>query len=114
MKLEKTNEYDRQKKNLIPAECHLLKIKVSEKLYKFLYDTGSQFSVIERSIYDDLPNKPPLHGVTQCGIGTEGSKFIFDGLFIQISSYKKKKDIHITWNMNQSLSPRKYRQIYMV
>ena len=27
-----------------------------------------------------MPNKPPLHGVTQCGIGIEGSKFIFDGV----------------------------------
>ena len=80
LKLENTNEYDRHKKNLIPAEHFLLKIKVCEKLYEFLYDTGSQFSIIKRSVYDDLPNKPPLHGVTQCGIGTEGSKFIFDGV----------------------------------
>ena len=29
------------------------------------------FSIIKRSIYDDLPNKPPLHGVTQCDIGIE-------------------------------------------
>ena len=58
----------------------MLKIKVCEKLYEFLYDTGSRFSIIKRSIYDGLPNKPPLHGVTQCGIGTEGSKFIFDGV----------------------------------
>ena len=27
-----------------------------------------------------LPNKPPLHGVTQCGIGIEGSKFTFDSV----------------------------------
>ena len=25
-----------------------------------------------------MPNKPPLHGVTRCGIGIEGLKFIFD------------------------------------
>ena len=114
MKLEKTNKYDRQKKNLIPAECHLLKIKVSEKLYEFLYDTGSQFSVIERSIYDDLPNKPPLHGVTQCDIGNEGSKFVFDAVVYLIWSYKQNKDIHITWNMNQFLSPRKHRLANMI
>ena len=80
MKLENTNKYDRQKNNLIPAERFLWKIKECEKLYEFLYDTGSQFSIIKYSIYDGLPNKPPLHGVTQCGIGTEGSKFIFDGV----------------------------------
>ena len=34
----------------------LLKIKVCEKLHKFSYDTSSQFSIIKRSIYDDLPN----------------------------------------------------------
>ena len=76
----------------------MLKIKVCEKLYEFLYDTGSQFSIIKRSIYDDLPNKQLLHGVTQCGIGTEGSKFIFDGVVYQIRGYKQKKDIH-TYNL---------------
>ena len=44
------------------------------------YMIGSQLSIIKRSIYDDLPNKPPLHGVSKCGIGIEGSKFIFDGV----------------------------------
>ena len=114
MKLENTNKYDRQKNNLIPAERFLWKIKECEKLYEFLYDTGSQFSIIKYSIYDGLPNKPPLHGVTQCGIGTEGSKFIFDGIVYLNLGYKQKKDIHITWNMNQVLSPRKYRLMYMV
>ena len=80
LRLGTANGYDRQKKNLIPAERLLLKIKVCEKLYEFLHDTGSQFSIIKRSIYDGLPNKPPLHEVTQCGIGIEGSKFIFDGV----------------------------------
>ena len=80
MKLENPKKYDRQKKNLIAAERFLLKIKVCEKLYEFLYDTGFQFSIIKRSIYDDLPNKQLLHGVTQRGIGIEGSKFIFDGV----------------------------------
>ena len=61
----------------------MLKIKVCEKLYEFLY-TSSQFSIIKRSIYDGLPNKPPLHGVTQCGIGIEGSKFIFDGVYLNL------------------------------
>ena len=79
MKLEKTNEYNTQK-NLIPAERFLSKIIVCEKLHEFLNDTGSQSSIIKRSIYDDLPNKPSLHGVTQCGIRTEGSKFIFDSV----------------------------------
>ena len=44
------------------------------------YMIGSQLSIVKRSIYDDLPNKPPLHGVSKCGIGIEGSKFIFDGV----------------------------------
>ena len=64
LKLENTNEYDRQKKNLIPAERFLLKIKVCEKLYEFLYDTGSQFSIIKRSIYNYLPKKPIIYKKT--------------------------------------------------
>ena len=80
MKLENTKKYDRQKKNLIPTERFLLKIKVCEKLHEFSYDTGSRFSIIKRSIYDGSPNKPPLHGVTKCDTGTEGSKFILDGV----------------------------------
>ena len=82
LKLGNKNEYDRQKKNIIPAERFLLKLKVCEKLYESLHDTGSQFSIIKRSIYDDLPNKPPLHGVTQCGIGIEGSNLFLTALFI--------------------------------
>ena len=97
LKLENTNKYDRQKKNLIPAERFLLKIKVCEKLYEFLYDTVSQFSIIKRSIYDDLPNKPPLHGVTQCGIGIEGSKFIFDGV-VYLNVGLRKEEGH-TYNL---------------
>ena len=75
----------------------MLKIKVCEKLYEFLYDTGSQFSIIKRSIYDDLPNKPPLHGVTQCGIGIEGSKFIFDGV-VYLNLGLRKEEGH-TYNL---------------
>ena len=113
LRLGTTNGYDRQKKNLIPAERFLLKIKVCEKLYEFLYDTGSQFSIIKRSIYDGLPNKSPLHGITQRGIGIEGSKFIFDGV-VYVNLGLQQKDIHITWNMSQFLSPHKYRLTYMV
>ena len=97
LRLGTTNGYDRQKKNLIPAERFLLKIKVCEKLYEFLYDTGSQFSIIKRSIYDDLPNKQLLHGVTQCGIGIEGSKFIFDGV-VYLNLGLRKEEGH-TYNL---------------
>ena len=58
----------------------MLKIKLCDEHFEFLYDTGSQFTIIKRSTCDSLVNKPPLYEVTQCGIGIEGSKFIFDGV----------------------------------
>ena len=46
---------------------------------KFLYDPGSQYTVIPSSVYQSLNNKPPLTAVNKVGIGISGVQFKFDG-----------------------------------
>ena len=48
------------------------------KSVELSYDTGSQFSIITKQIYDFLPCKPHLVEVKQSGIGTDSHKFTFE------------------------------------
>ena len=58
----------------------MIKVKVGSDTIDFLYDTGSQNSVISRHVYDSLQVKPPLNPMRRCGIGVTGAKFQFDGV----------------------------------
>ena len=43
-----------------------------------LYDPGSEYSIISRSLYEKLSLKPPLLPVNRCGVGINNLKFQFD------------------------------------
>ena len=58
----------------------MIKVKVGSDMIDFLYDTGSQNSVIPRHVYDSLQVKPPLITMKRSGIGITGAKFQFDGV----------------------------------
>ena len=45
-----------------------------------LYDPGSEYSIISRSLYEKLSLKPPLLPVNRCGVGINNLKFQFDGV----------------------------------
>ena len=62
------------------ASRTILKINVGNQKIDFLYDTGSQYSIMKKETYDSLENKPPLNPVTQSGIGIDGHSFGFDGI----------------------------------
>ena len=47
---------------------------------EFLYDPGSQFSIIPRQVYDQFKVKPPLIPVNEAGVGVAGNRFEFDGV----------------------------------
>ena len=65
--------------NLDPAPRILLDITVCDTPLKFLYDPGSQNTIISSTIYYNMQNKPPLAPVNKVGIGISGTYFQFDG-----------------------------------
>ena len=53
---------------------------ISGKDVMLLYDPGSEYTILPRSLYDSLPSKPPLVPVNHSGVGINNSKFSFDGV----------------------------------
>ena len=45
-----------------------------------LYDPGSEYSIISRSMYERFSVKRPLLPVNRCGVGINNSKYQFDGV----------------------------------
>ena len=62
------NSLEGLKKEHLGPEQHIL-IKVSDKPVPFLYDTGSQYTIITRKTYYSLSNKPPSSSFSSSGIG---------------------------------------------
>ena len=46
----------------------------------FLYDPGSEYTILPIETYNSLPSKPPLSKINRCGIGINNSKFPIDGV----------------------------------
>ncbi len=63
-----------------PGKRLIIKVKIVSQIVNFLYDPGSQFTIISRDVYDSLAVKPPLQPVQQAGVGITGTTFNFDGL----------------------------------
>ena len=51
----------------------MMKVKVGGIYVDFLYDPGSQFTIISRNVYDNLGMKPPLQPAGRGGVGITGS-----------------------------------------
>ena len=62
-----------------------------DKPISFLYNTGSQYTIITRKTYDSLPNKPPLSPLNSSGIGVDGHTFCFDGIVYFNCSFDLKE-----------------------
>ena len=76
-------------KNLVPAQRTIVEVEIETMTINLLYDTGWQFSIITQERYDSLPVKPPLHRITQSGIGIDGHKFDFSGVAYLTINFKK-------------------------
>ena len=63
---------DLTKEDLQPEQRTLINVHVSDEPVSFLYDTGSQYTIITRKTYDSLLNKPPLSPFNFSGIGVDG------------------------------------------
>ena len=78
-----------------PAHRTVISVNVGTQNIDFLYDTGSQFSILKRSTYDKLITKPPLVNVTKSGIGIDGHQFDFDGLaYLNLTFQSEGKQIY--------------------
>ena len=57
----------------LPSFCRIMiDIEILGTLVSFLYDPGSQYSMITRNVYDSLSTKPPLNLISKSGIGVDG------------------------------------------
>ena len=65
---------------ITPGRRIMIKIRTGEQELDFLYDPGSQFSIIPLSYFDKLENKPPLVPIKESGVGVAGNKFPIDGV----------------------------------
>ena len=58
----------------------LINTRIAEQNVVLLYDPGSKYSIISRSMYEKLSIKSPFLPVNRCGVGINNSKFQFDGV----------------------------------
>ena len=56
-------------RDINPGKRIMFKVQIGGKSVEFLYDPGSQFTIISREVYDGLAAKPPLQPMTQSGNG---------------------------------------------
>ena len=68
-------------------------VKIGTKKVNFLYDKGSQYSIMRRNDYDKLTSRPPLQPVVKQGTGVNGSKFSFDGITYLNLSFATDKGV---------------------
>ena len=58
----------------------LINTRIAEQNVVMLYDPGSKYSIISRSIYEKLSIKPLSLPVNRCGVGINNSKSQFNGV----------------------------------
>lgn len=63
-----------------PGKRLKLKLQIGGQEFEFLYDPGSQFSIIPRCVYEKLHHRPPLIPVKESGVGVSGHRFSIDGI----------------------------------
>ena len=71
----------------------MITVKIGEENVRFLYDTGSQYSIMRRDEYEKLTSKSPLQAVSRQGTGVNGSKINFDGMAYMNISFITEKGI---------------------
>ena len=78
----------------------LINTRIAEQNVVMLYDPGSEYSIISRSMYEKLSVKPPLLPVNRCGVGINNSKFQFDGVIYVNLQFSAKIILFTIYNMN--------------
>ena len=81
----------------LPSFCRIMiDIEILGTLVSFLYDPGSQYSMITRNVYDSLSTKPPLNLISKSGIGVDGNPFEIDGVtYINLTMKTENKEIFV-------------------
>ena len=63
-----------------PGKRLTLKLQVGGQELEFLYDPGSQFSIMPRCVYEKLDHRPPLTPITESVVGVSGRRFLIDSI----------------------------------
>ena len=63
-----------------PTPRLVMKLKICDTDVDFLYDPGSQVTIMTRKAFDSLKFKPPLQEINKTGTGVDGSSFRFEGI----------------------------------
>ena len=78
-----------------PGERLVIKVKVGPNTIDLIYDTGSQFTIITRKVYESLDVKPPLVPLQRSGISITWTKFNFDGVaYLNLEFQKPDGSLH--------------------
>ena len=75
---------------LEPSPRILLNIDIGGRGLKFLYDPGSQYSMLLLNIFQQLANKPPLTLINRAGMGISGVPFKIDGMAYMTMTFKRE------------------------
>ena len=67
-----------------------MNIDIGGKGLKFLYDPGSQYSMLPLNIFQQLANKPPLAPINRAGMGISGVPFKIDGVACMTMTFKRE------------------------
>ena len=60
-----------------------------------LYDPGSEYSIVSRSMYEKLSVKPPLIPANRCGVGINNSKCQFDGvIYVNLQFTRQNNSVY--------------------
>ena len=68
----------------------LLNIDIGGRGLKFLYDLGSQYSMLLLNIFQQLANKPPLTPINRAGMSISGVPFKIDGVAYMTMTFKRE------------------------
>ena len=73
----------------------MLTVTISGKNINFLYDPGSEYTILPKHLYDSLPMKPPLLPMDQFGVCINKSKFRFDGIaYLQLTFNRQDSSVY--------------------
>lgn len=65
---------------LQPAARIMLSVGLNNETFEFLYDPGSEYSIITKATYDSLKHKPVLESTHRIGLSVQKVPFKMDGI----------------------------------
>ena len=75
-----SSEFNESGDIIKPTPRIVMKLNICDTEIDFLYDPGSQVTIMTRKAYDSLKFKPPIQEIKKSGTTVDGSRFSFEGI----------------------------------